>query len=181
MEPITLQLLTFANQLSKLLKVINHSDPSAASMKKPLYEKYKQALADFHDEVAELITWPELQRLLNGLPESPGYALDEVSGPVVLAKLKKDLQEKFVVPHQLTEFDSPQTRGTRPKPKAKPATPPKPPIVDPELLVQMAQMDERQQKATQSLQGMINAINKLGPGFLEKKILSAVPKDLDRH
>jgi len=176
-EPIQIQLLTFANQLGKLLKVIHHSDPSAEAMKKPLYKKYQQALDEFFEMNQDMVPWGEMQRLVAGLRTMKEFTLDREIGSVVLRKLSKDLQEKYTEPHELTEFSKPTSVPTRKaqRPKAAPirSTTPGP---TPELLIQMAQLDKRQQQAANSLKGMIDAINRLDPLFLEKKILSSVPR-----
>jgi len=179
-EPIQIQLLTFANQLGKLLKVIHHSDPSAEAMKKPLYKKYQQALDEFFEMNQDMVPWAEMKRLVQGLRTLDEFTLDREIGSVVLKKLTQDLQDKYTEPLELNEFTA---VPPRPRPKAQRqksvVTPPKPTGPDPELLIQMAQLDQRQQQAANSLKGMIDAINRLDPSFLEKKILSSVPRGAD--
>ncbi|MDT8448243.1 MAG: hypothetical protein RRB13_15220 [bacterium] len=177
MSPIQIQLMALAQQLAKLLKVIQHSDPSAAAMKKPLYEKYKAALEELHDEWEGQLYWPELKRRLDELPQLPGWNLEEQTGGVVLDKLRRDLEDRMVPKQQLSELEpGPKPVGPprRRPPKKRPA-----PAADPEFLLKLAQMDSRQAEASRSLQGLIDVINRLDPEFLEKKILSSVPKDLD--
>ena len=181
MNPYQLQLLGLTTQLSKLLKVIAHSDPSAREMKKPLYDKYKTAVDDFYESSKEEITWNLLKAQIDTLPMLDQFQVDKDAISVILSKLTKDLEEKFVSAHQLTEFTQPPP-SARPPRKKRPPKAPKKPVPAPEaaLLMEMAQMDERQQKASQSLQRVIDAINKVSPEFFEKKILSNFdPKDLD--
>lgn len=177
MLPIQMQLLNLAQQLAKLLKVIHHSDPSAAAMKKPLYDKYKTALNDLYEEVSAQSGWAEVKRRLEELPGLPGWNFEAQTAQVVLDKLRRDLQEKFVTKQQLNELE-PGPAPPRPPRKRPPRAASKPPA-DPEFLLKLAQMDERQAQASRSLQGLIAVINKLDPEFLEKKILSSAPKDLD--
>ncbi|OGG96632.1 MAG: hypothetical protein A2527_03485 [Candidatus Lambdaproteobacteria bacterium RIFOXYD2_FULL_50_16] len=179
MSPYQIQLLTLATQLSKLLKVIAHSDPSAREMKKPLYEKYKGAVDDFYHSVREEATWGVIKEAIDALPKLKQFQVEADAVRVILDKLTKDLEEKFVTKLELSELTRPAP-GIRPPKKPKPKIKPKPAPTDAELLIKLAQMDQRQQMATASLQKAIAAINKISPEFFEKKILSNLdPKELE--
>jgi len=104
-----------ATQLEKLLKVINHSDPSAEKMKYVLYEKYKLKLADLAREIKVTISWTALNHYLEKLTSSSSFPVDEDSREVVINKLVKDFEGEFIVRHELSEFSAPDPVDERQK------------------------------------------------------------------
>jgi hypothetical protein len=98
--------------LEKLLKVINHSDPSAKNMKVVLYEKYKTRLSELSAEIKQTTSWSVFYAYLNDLLSSDSLPISEESKETVVAKLMKDFESEFIVKHELSEFSPPDPIDT---------------------------------------------------------------------
>ena len=101
--------------LEKLLKVINHSDPSAKNMKVVLYDKYKVRLSELAQEVKESTSWSTFYAYLTDFFSGNSFSIDEESKEVVVNKLMKDFENEFIVKHELSEFSAPDPIDTRQK------------------------------------------------------------------
>lgn len=102
-----------AAMLEKLLKVINHSDPSAKKMKVVLYDKYKARLSGLAEEIKESASWSSFYTYLNELFSGDSLSIGEESREVVVNKLMKDFENEFIVKHELSEFSAPDPIDTR--------------------------------------------------------------------
>lgn len=96
-----------AFQLEKLLKVINHSDPSAEQIKHQLYEKYKRNLSLLISELKTSTSWFEVNRYLDSLRATDILTIEEETREIVVNKLIKDFEDAFIVRHQLSELTPP--------------------------------------------------------------------------
>ncbi len=101
--------------LEKLLKVINHSDPSAKNMKVVLYDKYKARLSELAEEVKQSSSWSSFYAYLNELFSGNSLSIGEESKNVVVKKLMKDFENEFIVKHELSEFSAPDPIDTKQK------------------------------------------------------------------
>ena len=95
-----------ATQLEKLLKVINHSDPSAENVKHVLYDKYKLTLSDLAEEIKSNTTWSTFNLFLTDHLHSDLH-IDGDAREIVSRKLIKDFENEFITRHELSEFAKP--------------------------------------------------------------------------
>lgn len=95
---------SLAQQLEKLLKVINHSDPSAEKIKHALYEKYKKHLSIFIIDIKQNASWPEINRFLGFVFETNSVSISLDFRETIKNKLAKDIEESFITRHRLSEL-----------------------------------------------------------------------------
>lgn len=108
-----------ALQLEKLLKVIKHSDPSAAQIKHLLYEKYKQKIAELAKEIRQATSWYEFNRYLDSLLLPDMLSVADDAREIVVKKLVKDFEAVFIERHQLSELSPPEPSDTRQRERIK--------------------------------------------------------------
>lgn len=97
-------IVSLALQLERLLKVINHSDPSAETMKHVLYDKYKTQLAQVAETIKPAISWVVFSRYLGELHTDRSLSISAEARAIVITKLIKDFEDQFVIRHRLSEF-----------------------------------------------------------------------------
>lgn len=99
--------------LEKLLKVINHSDPSAKNMKVVLYDKYKARLSELAGEIKDTASWSAFYAYLTEMFSEDSLSIGEESRAVVEKKLMKDFENEFIIKHELSEFSAPDPVDTK--------------------------------------------------------------------
>ena len=67
MESYESDIISLASQLEKLMKVINHSDPSAKELKHQLHRKYQQNVAAVADQIKGRFQWDEIKKSIHAL------------------------------------------------------------------------------------------------------------------
>ena len=169
-----------AMQLEKLLKVINHSDPTAASKKVLLYNKYQENLELLVNNLKIDYSWPELQSLIK---EQPGIIakIEPENRTVVIQKITKDLEKYFIEEHVLSEFSTPAPSKKKIK---KTAVKNKAPVIDKykkhytkESILDMVQMTHKQVAARGILKQVIAKFNQMNPDRFESKINDFLQKE----
>lgn len=167
-----------SNQLDKLLKVMNHSDPSAAEIKQLLYKKYQRNMLVLSKRIRQEFTWDVFKDYLTNLAHEIDINNDNDNKEVISKKLLKDFEGEFIIKHVLTEFSPPDASSVERKVKeresrkeANEKKQKKPKKYDRESILDMVKMTSRQRKARSQLQKIIDAINRLDPQKLEKKIM----------
>ncbi len=159
---------TLATLLEKLLKVINHSDPSAKNMKVVLYDKYKARLSTLAEEIKEIFSWSVFYSYLNELFSNNSLSINEDSTETVVKKLIKDFENEFVVRHELSELSPPDPVDTRQRERIRRIrnqirknrrTQSNAPIgVD---IIEMMQQKVQQKTAKSSLDKLVKAFSKI--------------------
>lgn len=170
------QLESLALQLEKLLKVINHSDPTAATKKVILYKKYQENLKNLVSSVKPFYSWQELQNAFKN--SKVGSKIEVSNQKVVLKKIEKDLEVYFIEAHVLTEFDAPVKARKRKKLikkaplKKRPVAPEKDnhKHYTKENIMEMVLSTKKQIAARSRLKNAISKIKQLNPDRLETKI-----------
>jgi hypothetical protein len=163
-----------AGQLGKLLKVINHSDPSADTVKHLLYDKYKQSLSDLVEEIKTDTSWSSFHFFLADLFKSDISNVEEEIKEIVTRKLMRDFESAFITRHKLSEFSAPepgdqvqkerirairkQIRNNR-KQQEKII-----PMMD---LREMVQTKNQEKKGKSSLDKLVQVFNKIDPSNFE--------------
>ncbi len=165
---------TLAGQLGKLLKVINHSDPSADTVKHVLYDKYKSTLSAMAAEIKTHTSWSSFNLYLEELKKGNRLILEDGIKEVVYRKLIKDFEDEFITRHKLAEFAAPnpenqiqkerlrrirqQIRSNRKKQK-NPL-----PAND---IGELFRIKNREKKAKSSLDKLVKVFNNLDPKRFE--------------
>lgn len=171
------QIDALAGQLDKLLKVINHSDPSAAQLKHVLYDKYKSQVTHIAKSIKGHISWSVFYSYLTGLMDSGSLTIPPENRVVIVKKLIRDFEDVFVVRHQLNEFSEPdpvdlhqQNRLKKIRKQIRNNRKKKEPVVDHRDLYEMMQQKHQQKAAKKNLDRLIKAMNKINPQEIEEKI-----------
>lgn len=168
---------TLAVQLDKLLKVINHSDPSADHMKHVLYNKYKAQVSEVAEAVKKQLSWSVFYEYLTGLLKKESLSIPPENQTVIIKKLIRDFEDIFVVKHQLDEFTEPepvdtqqQSRLRKIRKQIRTNRKKKEPEVNHRDLYEMMQQKHQQKAAKKNLDRLIKAMNKINPNEIEEKI-----------
>jgi len=171
------EIYSLAAQLEKLLKVINHSDPTAKNKKLVLHEKYKRHLEVVAGAAKKHYRWDDVMRLINTTSNSADFPIAEDVNKIITKKLLKDFEDQFVSRYVLNEFTAPdpgdekqkerirrirnQIRTNRKNSEKKYTR---------DNLLEIVQLRDQQRCARKSLDKLINAVNKLNPEVLEAQI-----------
>ena len=107
------QVISLALQLSKLLKVIRHSDPTAQSKTELLFKKYKENLAQVAKIYTNKMPWFEFQKMIQLLMDHPDLTLEKEEKSAIVTRLLKDFEEFFVHKPTLTEFEKPDVKSVK--------------------------------------------------------------------
>jgi patatin-like phospholipase/acyl hydrolase len=99
--------LNLVAQLQKLLKVINHSDPTAQELKHTLYRKYRRQLANSAERFKRRYHWNEFQHLLTKIIADPSDPATMESRNMINQKLLNDFEQQFIVRPAFSEFNPP--------------------------------------------------------------------------
>lgn len=168
---------TLAIQLDKLLKVINHSDPSADHMKHLLYEKYKAKITEIAQLVKQQISWAVFYEYLIGLQKKGSLSIPPENQTVIIKKLIRDFEDIFVVKHKLFEFEEPepvdirqQNRLRKIRKQIRSNRKIKEPEVNHGDLYEMMQQKHQQKAAKRNLDRLVKAMNKINPQEIEEKV-----------
>jgi len=171
------EILSLAGQLGKLLKVIRHSDPSAEELKHLLYKKYQQRLADLVKKTKTQFEWIEFRDFVNDLLKNNKFSGFDDNNNVILNKLLKDFENKFVEKQVLTEFTPPDPEHirkiikSRQKNKSLSKNRPEETInYQTDDIMEMIEYTQKRRQAKASLEKLVNAVKKLNPQSLEQKI-----------
>ena len=174
--------VSLAQQLEKLLKVINHSDPTADSKKKLLHAKYQQNIKRFSAIIKEQHTWKEIHDYIQRLSKQKLPLADGVK-EVIIRKILNDLESEFITKHELTEFSSTErkfqrkrTKKSRNKPTPEPSVPQEPSRYTKESILELVQMTQKQVIARANLREFITKINDLNPDRFDDKIQNYIRK-----
>lgn len=174
------QLISLALQLSKLLKVIRHSDPTAKSKQELLFNKYKENLAQVAKLYCNQMPWSEFQKLIQLFLDQPDLSLEKEEKNIIVRRLIKDFESFFFKKPVLKEFDKPidklkspytqkqRSVGSQSSKKEKKV------IYTRENIREMLIKTEQRRSAAADLKKIINKLNKLGPEILERKIAEAL-------
>ncbi|MBT4289527.1 MAG: hypothetical protein HOD92_19555 [Deltaproteobacteria bacterium] len=172
-----------AMQLEKLLKVINHSDPTAASKKVLLYNKYQENLELLVNNLKTDYSWQELQHLIKDQPEITAK-IESENKKGVIQKITKDLEKYFIEEHVLPEFTASNQFQKSKKTIKKPIRKNKAPVVDKykkhytkESILDMVQMTHKQVAARSVLKQVIAKFNQINPDRFESKINEFLQKE----
>jgi len=174
------QLISLALQLSKLLKVIRHSDPTAKSKQELLSNKYKENLAHVAMLYCNRMPWSEFQKLIQLFLDQPDLSLEKDEKEVILRRLIKDFEAFFLKKPVLKEFDKPIGKIKAPLTQIQRNTgtgssrKEKRPIYTRDNIREMLIKTEQRRNAATDLKKIINKLNKLGPELLERKIAEAL-------
>jgi hypothetical protein len=170
-------------QLDKLLKVINHSDPTAESKKVLLYKKYQENLELLVNSIKEDYTWQEIQNIINDHPNIAAK-INQESRIIVIQKIKKDLEKYFIETHVLPEFSAANSNQKRKKRVKKVIAKSEAPFTDKydkhytkESILDMVQMTQKQVAARSILKLVIKKFNNLDPDRFESKINEFLQKE----
>ncbi len=174
-------ILTLAAQLERLLKVINHSDPSAETKKHLLYDKYKSRLSGLSQRIKCQFSWAYLQDYLLELYKSNDITIDTEVKDIIFNKLLKDFENEFVSRHVLTELSPPEPTDSRQKERIKSIRKrirenrkSQKKVYTRENLMEMVQLRNQQRDAKKSLDKLVNAINKIDSSDLETYIKKTI-------
>ena len=170
------QVISLALQLSKLLKVIRHSDPTAQSKKELLFNKYKENLAQVAKVYCNEMLWTEFQKMIQLLLDHPNLTLEKEEKSVIVTRLLKDFEEFFVHKPKLTEFKKPDVKTVKYVDRSQRASKEKSSqkkMYTRENIREMLIKTQRRRFAAAELKEVINKLNKLGPENLERKIKEA--------
>lgn len=168
---------SLTSQLQKLLKVIRHPDPSASALKHLLYDKYQTHLITIARQIKGQYLWDDFRDfLLSQIHPNDTSTIGE-SQEVVRKKLINDFEKEFVAKPVLAEFTSPdpmeirRQRESRQRKKALKAN--RASVEEQyskEKIMEMVQVKQQQRQAHSELQSLIEAIRKIDPQKIEKKI-----------
>lgn len=156
--------------LEKLLKVINHSDPSANRMKLVLFDKYKKKITSVAGEIKMSFSWEILNRYLERSDKNGTFAISPENRTVILNRLRRDFEEEFYTKQVLDEFTQeepvrdPQQdriRKIRKQIKKNRKIQSKP-FVE-EDFSEMIRFRNNQREARRSLDKLVRALNKIKP------------------
>lgn len=174
--------------LEKLLKVIQHSDPSAEKLKKIVYAKYQEKLIDFAGEIKSQFLWDEIKTHIRNFSHSHSFSVEEKEKNHIVKRLLKDLENELLEKMVLPEFTkSPLQPKRAPKRKVRPIVSPPPgkviveetPAATPytiDGIMEMALITKQKVEAKRQLSKIIEAIHRIGPENIEKKINSIAGK-----
>ena len=174
--------VSLALQLEKLLKVINHSDPSAESKKKLLYAKYLKDIKRFAEFVGGRYLWQDVQAFIRGLSNRKIPVADEVK-EMIFGKILKDLENELSMKYTLQEFTErePTFRRRRTKKRKKNLETPGPSWQKPkhytkDSIMELVQLTQKQVLARASLREFIAKVRKLNPDRIDSKIHQYIRK-----
>lgn len=166
-----------ASQLEKLLKVINHSDPSAEKMKHVLYNKYKTQLDTIADNIKRSTSWTEFYTFLLSQKKENNLPVAKENEQLILKKLIKDFEDLFIERHQLSELSPPEPTDVRQKERIKRIRKQirtnrkaKAKIYPKDDIIEMVQMKNKEKQGKKSLDKLIKAINKVDPNKIDKHL-----------
>ena len=186
---MTLQeILEFTNglalQLEKLLKVINHSDPTAENKKILLHEKYQHKTHWLAENCKHVFAWQDLKISIYDHAEK-NWDITPVNLRVIRNKIIKDLEQAFIEKPKFEEFSvsehariQQQIKQKKLKLKKQRAIQAgKPKRYTKESIMEMVQVNQRQRAARIHLRDLISRINELNPEKLEVQIKHFLQKE----
>jgi len=166
MESFQTDITSLVSQLEKLMKVINHSDPSAQDLKHLLHRKYQQNIAAVADQIKGRFLFEDIKEYIQTLFRNHVFEIDD--GTVrekILKKILIDFEEEFISRPQWQEFSEPDPAQVKERIKHREQKKAQKQQNDASV-----KMSYRQRHAKGELQKVIDAINRLDPKKLEKKI-----------
>ena len=159
--------VSLALQLEKLLKVINHSDPTAESKKRLLYDKYLQNVEQFAGVLGERYLWQDIRNFVREASRRKIPVSNEIL---------KDLENELVVKPPLQEFTGEkrilrQRRakkgGRRKAPERREANSKH---YTRESIMELVQLTQRQVLARANLREIVAKMRELNPERIDRKI-----------
>lgn len=167
---------TLATQLEKLMKVINHSDPTAERMKHLLYEKYKEQMTATATCLKPLFSWSALLDYLVRLKQSDSFLIASEHKEKIMNKLIKDFEAEFISKHKLAEFAAPdpvdlkqKKRLQRIRKQIRNNRKPKEHTHMQHSVFEMMQYKNQQKTAKSSLDKLVRAFNRIDPQELDQQ------------
>ena len=166
MESYESDIISLASQLEKLMKVINHSDPSAKELKHQLHRKYQQNVAAVADQIKGRFQWDEIKKSIHALFKDEILDIDDgIIRSKILNKLLKDFEGEFISTPDWQEFSEPDPAQLKQRVQHR-----KNKKAQRQQNDAAVTLSYRQRHAKSELQKVIDAINRLDPTKLEKKI-----------
>ncbi len=169
-------LFSLASSLDKLYKVIQHPDPSAKLKQQVLYKKYLDRVHSMGGQIKSVLSWRELTEVIKGLPIQQGLAASLDTQRIITKRLIKDFEPFYIVQQNLEELvqsplrKGPQKRTIVKRRKSTISSPPPSQKYTEESLKELVHYTKQQHQAKKELQKLVEAIKKIGPDKLEKKI-----------
>ncbi len=171
------QFIALATQLEKLLKVINHSDPTAEEKKRLLFSKYKINLSITANQTKSKFQLEEIHHFIRSLSLSNNFPVADDVKEIIINRLLKDFESEFITKQVLTEFIPPDSHQIMQKArinkirktiqknrKQQPRT------YSREMLMDMVQLKDKQRDAKRSLSKLVNVMNKINDEAMESTI-----------
>ncbi|MCP4297478.1 MAG: hypothetical protein GY786_17905 [Proteobacteria bacterium] len=169
-------LFSLASSLDKLYKVIQHPDPSAKLKQQVLYKKYLDRVQSMGEQIKSALSWRELTEVINGLPIEQGLTASLDTQRIITKRLIKDFEPFYIVQQNLEELvqsplrKGPQKRTVVKRRRSAFSSPPPSQKYTEESLKELVHYTKQQHQAKKKLQKLVEAIKKVGPDKLEKKI-----------
>jgi|APSaa5957512622_1039677.scaffolds.fasta_scaffold70341_1 hypothetical protein len=168
MDSYQSDIVSLVAQLEKLMKVINHSDPSAKELKHLLYQKYQQNVTIVAERIKGRYLWEDIKKSIYGLFNDEVLEFEDgIVRDKILKKLLKDFEEEFVSTPNWQEFSEPDPIQLKQRIRNRQLKKSRKQDQQNEASVKLSY---RQRHAKGELQKVIDAINRIDPKKLEKKI-----------
>ncbi len=167
--------VSLALQLEKLLKVINHSDPTAESKKRLLYHKYLQNVEQFAGVLGERYLWQDIRNFVREASRRKIPVSNEVR-ELIFNKILKDLENELVVKPPLQEFTGEKRtlRQRRAKKGGRQKAPERREANSKhytrESIMELVQLTQRQVLARANLREIVAKMRELNPERIDRKI-----------
>lgn len=169
-------LFSLASALDKLYKVIKHPDPSAKLKQQVLYKKYMDKVQTMGIQLKSVLSWRELTESIEALPVKEGLSASLETQRIIVKRLIKDFEPFYIIQQNLEELKvssvrkGPKKRTTVTRRKSTYQAPPATQKYTEDSLRELIHYTKRQYQAKKNLLKLVEAIKKIGPDKLEKRI-----------
>ena len=175
MESYQTDIISLISQLEKLMKVINHSDPSAKELKQLLYIKYQKNVADVADQIKGRYLWDDIKEMIHTIFQNNYLEIDDrMVQDKIRNKLLKDFEDEFISKPQWQEFSAPDPMKIQQRIQSRKMKKEQKQNLQNDASVKLS---TKQRHAKGELQKLIDAINRLDPQKLEKRITKSAGRN----